>query len=73
MDFGLSKIELTAGKTISDRSSSLEIIAVMEGELIIAGTTTKTFTKGECAVIFSGEAYTFSTNSHALAYKAFVP
>lgn len=73
MDFGLSGIELSGDKTISDRSSSLEIIAVMEGDLTISGSTTLKLEKGQAAVIFSGENYTLSTSSRTLAYKAFVP
>ncbi|HNP22076.1 MAG TPA: mannose-6-phosphate isomerase, class I [Panacibacter sp.] len=73
MDFGLSKIDLSDGKVIEERSSSLEMVAVMEGELTITGTTVKILQKGQVAVIFSGEPYTLSTTSHTLAYKAFVP
>jgi mannose-6-phosphate isomerase len=73
MDFGLSGIQLIGDKTISDRSSSLEIIAVMDGDLTITGSTTLRLEKGQAAVIFSGENYTLSTSSHTLAYKAFVP
>ena len=46
MDFGLSKIDLSDGKVIEERSSSLEMVAVMEGELTITGTTVKILQKG---------------------------
>jgi mannose-6-phosphate isomerase len=72
-DFAISKIELKSSQTYGSVASSLEIIAVMEGELDISGINKLTAKKGEVMAILCGEMYKISTSSRLLAYKAFVP
>lgn len=72
-DFGLSKIAITAGQTVTGSSASLEIIVVIEGTLQVAGTNTVPAKKGEAIAILPAEEYTITTTGSALAYKAFVP
>jgi len=72
-DFGISKIALQAGQLLSGTATSLEIIVVIEGTLQLTGTNTLHAHKGEAVAILPGEAYTLTTPSSTLAYKAFVP
>ena len=72
-DFGISKIELNANGTYQSESTSLEIIIIIEGELLISGSNTITAKKGEAIAVLPEETYTVSTESKLVAYKAFVP
>ena len=72
-DFGISKIELSAGQTYTATASSLEIFAVMQGELVLHGNNILPAKKGEVAAILPGETYSITTTQNVLAYKAFVP
>jgi mannose-6-phosphate isomerase len=72
-DFGISKIELTVNQSYSSQSTSLEIIAVMQGSMQVSGTNQLTVSKGQVVAILQGENYKISTTENVLAYKAFVP
>jgi mannose-6-phosphate isomerase len=72
-DFGISKIELEQDQPITFNATSLEIIAVIDGDMEIKGFNNLILKRGEVAAICYGETYTISTQDHVLAYKAFVP
>lgn len=69
-DFGINKIELSAAQQHTNTSTSLEIITVMQGSLMVNDLI---FKKGETCAVLPGETYQASTPDHVLAYKAFVP
>lgn len=73
-DFGISKIELQQNGSYQNTANSLEIFVVIDGAMHIKGMTKNLpVSKGEVAVILAGETCHISTDSHVLAYKAFVP
>ena len=72
-DFGISKIAISAGELVHGTASSLEILVIIEGTLQVTGTNTVHARKGEAVAMLPGEAYTVTTASNVLAYKAFVP
>jgi mannose-6-phosphate isomerase len=72
-DFGISKIELEQDQSLTFNATSLEIIAVIDGDMQIKGFNNLILKRGEVAAICYGETYTISTQDHVLAYKAFVP
>lgn len=72
-DFGISRIELNAGETYTTETTSLEIIVITEGDLVIKGDNELTAQKGEAIAITAGETYAVSTPGKLTAYKAFVP
>ncbi len=72
-DFGISKIELSAGETYQSTTNSLEIIVVMEGEVQVEGINNLSVKKGEAFAVLPKETYSISTTVKAIAYKAFVP
>jgi mannose-6-phosphate isomerase len=72
-DFGISRIELSKSQSYDSSTSSLEIIAVIDGEMNISGGNKLSIKKGEAAAILAGETYNISTASNVTAYKAFVP
>lgn len=73
-DFGISKIELGENVSYQSTAGSLEIFVVIEGSMHIKGLVNNlSVVKGEVAVVLTGETYHISTDSHMLAYKAFVP
>ena len=70
-DFGIAKIELTAGSSYSASSSSLEIMVVTEGGALINNTWV--LKRGESVAIFPGETYTLEASGDCVLFKAFVP
>ena len=73
-DFGISKIELGENGSYQNTAGSLEIFVVIDGSMHIKGLVNNlSVVKGEVAVVLTGETYHISTDSHMLAYKAFVP
>lgn len=73
-DFGLGKIELMAGQRfVSETTSSMEIIVVIDGTLQVEGGNTVNARKGEAVAILPGENYVATTPFNVLAYRAFVP
>ena len=72
-DFGLTQIVLQAEQSFDTSSTSLEIIVVMEGEVLVEGYNTIHAKQGEAIAIVANEKYKVSTASSLLAYKAFVP
>ena len=72
-DFGLTQIVLQAEQNFDTSSTSLEIIVVMEGEVLVEGSNTIHAKQGEAIAIVANEKYKVSTASSLLAYKAFVP
>ncbi len=73
-DFGLGKIELMAGQRfVSETTSSMEIIVVIDGTLQVEGGNTVNARKGEAVAILPGENYVVTTPFNVLAYRAFVP
>jgi mannose-6-phosphate isomerase len=72
-DFGISKIELTAGETYQSEATSLEIIVIIDGEMQLSGTNQLYVKRGEAVAILPAETYTISTPGKLYAYKAFVP
>ena len=77
-DFGIHKINIKAEASSHAKSSSGEIILVMEGDIAL---TNSSVPKTEALHLFRGEAcyilpytqYTISSNEGGQAYKAFVP
>jgi mannose-6-phosphate isomerase len=72
-DFGISKIAILPGQELQVQTSSLEIIVVLEGSLQVAGANTVHARKGEAIAILPEEAYSITTTTGTLAYRAFVP
>jgi mannose-6-phosphate isomerase len=70
-DFGIAKIELTAGVAYTASSSSLEILVVTEGGSLINNTLV--LKRGESVAIFAGETYTIEASGDCVLFKAFVP
>ncbi len=70
-DFGIARIELTAGGSYSASSSSLEIMVVTEGGAVINNTWV--LKRGESIAIFPGETYTIDASGECVLFKAFVP
>ncbi len=72
-DFGIHKIDLPAGKSISTSTMSLEIWVVMKGAATISGSNELFVKKGESFAVLPNESFTVSASEEALLYKAFVP
>lgn len=70
-DFGLSKIELEAGKEYQSNSFSLEILIVTEGSIIV--NQLMVLNKGEAAAILANTNYMLTATGNTTIFKAFVP
>ncbi len=70
-DFGIAKIELSAGVAYSATTTSLEILVVTEGGSLINNTIV--LKRGESVAIFPGETYTIETSGDCMLFRAFVP
>lgn len=73
-DFIVSKIELAKDEKYSHTAFSIEIMLVTEGEATITGNNlTVQLQQGEAALASANEAYTITTNTRAVLFKAGVP
>ena len=70
-DFGIARIELTAGGSYTADASSLEIMVVTEGGAVINNTWV--LKRGESVAVFPGETYTIEASGDCVLFKAFVP
>jgi mannose-6-phosphate isomerase len=70
-DFGLSKIELSAGAMYNANSFSLEIIIVTEGSVLV--NQSMVLKKGEAAAILAETEYSLTATGNCTLFKAFVP
>lgn len=71
-DFGLSAIRLQAGQTYDGESGSAEIFILIEGSVIIGGTSLSV-DKGESFIVFPHTKFEMQTTGGCLLFKAFVP
>ena len=72
-DFGICKIQLQAGESYSAISTSLEILIITEGALLIKNQENTIVKKGECLAIFANTEYQFTASGNTILFKAFVP
>ncbi len=72
-DFGISKIELKEGELYSGLASSLEILLVTEGAVIVKGQEHLVLKRGNAFAVVHGTAYTVTASGKTVLFKAFVP
>lgn len=73
-DFGLSMIQLENGQNYSSKTSSLEILFVIEGEVAISDSaTTINLSKGQAGAILVDIDYSLTSTGNAIVFKAYVP
>jgi mannose-6-phosphate isomerase len=72
-DFGISAIELNAGEKYSALTTSLEIILVLDGALLVKQHENLIIKKGEALVVVANEEYSVTATGKTMLFKAFVP
>lgn len=72
-DFGITAIELNAGEHYTALTTSVEIILVIEGALLVKQNESMVIKKGEALAITANEEYMVTASGKTLLYKAFVP
>jgi len=72
-DFSISSITLQAGEKYCAQTTSLEILLITEGAIIIEGMENKVFKQGDAFAIIANTEYCFIATGNAVLYKAFVP
>lgn len=70
-EFGIAKIELAAGGMYQRRASSLEILIVTEGGILVNHSLV--LKRGEAAAVMAGEEYEIRASGHCVVFRAFVP
>ena len=70
-DFGMAKIELTAGHAYTNLSQSFEIMVVTKGGVLVNHTLV--LKAGEAMAILPGTNYTIESSGASEMFKAFVP
>jgi mannose-6-phosphate isomerase len=70
-DFGMAKIELTAGHAYTNLSQSLEIMVVTKGGVLV--NHSMVLKAGEAMAILPGTEYTIESSGVCELFKAFVP
>lgn len=70
-DFELSQIEIDKAGSYSAKTTTAQILIVLEGEAVVQeGTTSLTCKKGDSVLLTADADYTISTGSKAVIYKA---
>lgn len=72
-DFGISAIELNAGENYSALTTSLEILLVIEGTVLVKQNESLIIKKGEALAVVANQEYNITATGKTLLYKAFVP
>ncbi len=72
-DFGISAIELEAGQSYTATTTSVEILLVIEGAIIVKDHENFIVGRGEVLAIIANEKYMLTATGKTLIYKAFVP
>lgn len=72
-DFGISAIELNAGENYSALTTSLEILLVIEGTVLVKQNESLIIKKGEALAVVANQEYSITATGKTLLYKAFVP
>lgn len=72
-DFGISAIELEAGQSYTATTTSVEILLVIEGAIIVKDHENFIVGRGEVLAIIANEKYMLTATGKTLLYKAFVP
>ena len=72
-DFGITAIELNAGEHYSALTTSLEIVLVIEGALLVKQNESMVIKRGEALAVTANEEYIVTASGKTLLYKAFVP
>lgn len=70
-DFGMARVELTAGRSYASTASSLEIFFIADGGVVVNNQLA--LKRGEAFVVFAGRAYEIVSSGNGTLYKAFVP
>jgi mannose-6-phosphate isomerase len=70
-DFGISKIELTAGQEYQSSAKSLEMMIVTEGGALVNNSLV--LKRGEVVAMLPGAEYQLSASGNCTIFKAFVP
>jgi mannose-6-phosphate isomerase len=72
-DFGISAIELEAGETYGALTTSVEILLVIEGAVLVKQNESLIVKKGEALAVIANQEYGITASGKTLLYKAFVP
>jgi mannose-6-phosphate isomerase len=72
-DFGIAKIQLQQGDVYSNTTTSLEILIIMQGAVIVKGQEDKVLKRGHAIAVAAGSSYQLTASGGAELYKAFVP
>lgn len=72
-DFGISAIELNAGENYSALTTSLEILLVIEGTILVKQNESLIIKKGEALAVVANQEYGITATTKTILYKAFVP
>lgn len=72
-DFGISAIELNSGEHYSALTTSLEILLIIEGTVLVKQNESLIFKKGEALAVVANQEYSITATGKTLLYKAFVP
>lgn len=70
-DFGIARVDLTAGLSYTGSSASLEIWAVTAGGAVVNNSLA--VKRGEAFAVFANETYTIAASGDCTLFRAFVP
>jgi len=70
-DFGIARVDLTAGLFYTGTSASLEIWAVTAGGAVVNNSLV--LKRGEAFAVFANESYTIEASGDCTLFRAFVP
>lgn len=70
-DFGIARVDLTAGLSYTGTASSLEIWAVTAGGAVVNNSLV--LKRGEAFAVFANETYTIAASGDCTLFRAFVP
>ena len=70
-DFGIAKIDLSAGKSYHNMADSLEIMIMISGGVLVNNHLV--LKRGEAMAVFPGGEYTIEASGDCTFFKAFVP
>lgn len=70
-DFGIARVDLTAGLSYTGTAASLEIWAVTAGGAVVNNSLV--LKRGEAFAVFANETYTIEASGDCTLFRAFVP
>lgn len=72
-DFVISKIDLTQGEHYETITSSVEVLIVTEGAIIVKGQENSLFKQGDALIAFACTEYVITASGNTTVFKASIP